>query len=185
MHLDSQIASNAFTDIHFNQGSVQADALDKLGAGALNFFGGTLRFAAAFDPSASGKVVTFGTGGGTFNTNAFNVVVANSIGNAGTGGFTKAGNGNLTLRASASYGGGTLVSGGRLVAGGGADNRLPVGTLLSLTGTGALQLGDANGKADQTVAELSSATGAMAIVGGTAVLLDDVDEKGVPRAFRL
>ena len=159
-------ASNAFTDIHFNQGSVQADALDKLGAGALNFFGGTLRFAAAFDPSASGKVVTFGTGGGTFNTNAFNVVVANSIGNAGTGGFTKAGNGNLTLRASASYGGGTLVSGGRLVAGGGADNRLPVGTLLSLTGTGALQLGDANGKADQTVAELSSATGAMAIVGG-------------------
>ena len=159
-------ASNAFTDIHFNQGSVQADALDKLGAGALNFFGGTLRFAAAFDPSASGKVVTFGTGGGTFNTNAFNVVVANSIGNAGVGGFTKAGNGNLTLRASASYGGGTLVSGGRLVAGGGADNRLPVGTLLSLTGTGALQLGDADGKADQTVAELSSATGTMAIVGG-------------------
>lgn len=104
--------SNAFTDLYLNLGTVQADDLAKLGSGALRFFGGTLKFGAAFDPS--GKTISFETGGGSFDTNGFSMTLANAIGNGGSGSFTKTGNGVLTLSVAPTYTGSTRVAGGSL-----------------------------------------------------------------------
>src|ERR1043165_597096 len=62
--------------------------------------------------------MTFNAGGATIDTNGNTVTLANSIGNSGTGGFTKAGAGTLTLSSAVSYTGGTTVTGGTLVLGG-------------------------------------------------------------------
>jgi autotransporter-associated beta strand protein len=110
------MSGNAFTDIHFNQGAVQADGVDKLGAGELKFFGGTLKFGGVFDPSTS-KALTFGLGGGAIDTNGFDITFANAIGNAGIGGLTKTGLGTLTLNAASTYTGDTVINMGTLSLG--------------------------------------------------------------------
>lgn len=156
-------ASHAFTDLFFNQGVVQADALNKLGSGAFNFHGGTLKFGAAFDPST--KTVTFGAGGAVFDTTGFDITFANAVGNNGTGGLTKIGTNNLTLSAANTFTGATTVSTGRLILDGGAG-RLSNTAGLTLTGTSSLQLGGTTA-ANQTVTELVGATG-NSIVGGNA-----------------
>ncbi len=156
-------ASHAFTDLFFNHGVVQADALNKLGSGAFNFHGGTLKFGAAFDPST--KTMTFGTGGAVFDTTGFDITFANAVGNSGTGGLTKIGTNNLTLSAANTFTGATTVSTGRLILDGGAG-RLSNTAGLTLTGTSSLQLGG-TAVADQNVTELVGATG-NSIVGGNA-----------------
>lgn len=160
-------ASNNFTDLYLNLGSVSADSITKLGSGALNFFGGGLVLTGNYDPSQ--KTMTFGSGGGTLDTAGNNITLANPIGNGGTGGLTKAGTGTLTLAATPTYTGATAVTGGRLVVAGGADNRLPTTVGVSLTGTGVLQLGDTLAASNQTVTELSGAATA-SIVGGSATV---------------
>lgn len=107
---------NNFNDLYFNQGTVRAGAAGNLGnaAGSLRFFGGTLQFSAAFDPSFK-AAINFGTGGGTFDTVANNVTLANALG-SGTGSLTKVGNGSLTLGGTgATYSGGTIINAGRLI----------------------------------------------------------------------
>jgi len=118
--------SNAFTDVYFNQGVVEAEALNKLGSGTFNFFGGSLKFGAAFDPSS--KTITFGTGGGTFDTQAFNPTLANSLG-SGSGTFTKSGAGTLTLNAASTLTGGTTISVGTITLGATAGQAIGTGDL--------------------------------------------------------
>ncbi|MDP2324024.1 MAG: hypothetical protein Q8N51_08345, partial [Gammaproteobacteria bacterium] len=174
-------AGNLFTDLYFNQGVVQADAQNKLGTGALNFFGGSLNFTAAFDASvqadlSTAKIITLGTGGGTFDTGSFAISLANSIGNSGAGGLTKIGTGSLTLLASAAYSGATAVQDGTVILGSGGDNRLPTNTALSLgmgATSGVVQLGNGSGASNQTVGELSnvgSGGGSNAVVGGDSAI---------------
>ena len=88
-------------------------------------------------------------------------------------------NGTIILRGVdgvASYTGPTILVDGRLILEGGAGNRLPVGTALTLGGgttSGILQLGDGtNGASDTTIGDLLIAgTGtANAIVGGNAAV---------------
>ncbi len=131
-----------------NQGVLQIDSLDKLGdngSGGLQLNAGTLRFGAVFDPSqtritlgvgATGFVQT--TVGGTFDTNGFDITLANSIGNGGNGGFTKAGLGTLTFNAPVNYRGITTVANGTLALG--VANALPAGANLAFGG-GTLDLG--------------------------------------------
>lgn len=57
-------SSNAFTDLYLNQGFVQVDAVNKLGTGTLNFFGGGVRLAAGFVDDLSTKTWDINTGGG-------------------------------------------------------------------------------------------------------------------------
>jgi autotransporter-associated beta strand protein len=182
--------NNAFTDLYFNQGVVQAGALNQLGlAGAsnFNFFGGTLQFTGVFDPSSS-KTITFGTGGGTLDTNGNDITLANaaaatSIGMNGAGGLIKTGSGNLTLAAQAAYAGSTAIQNGTIILASGANDRLPTTTALVLgsgASAGSLQLGNGTGASNQTVGELSlsgSAGGSNAIVGGdTAVSVLTVNQ---------
>ena len=156
-------ASHAFTDLFFNQGVVQADALNKLGSAAFNFHGGTLKFGAAFDPST--KTVTFGAGGAVFDTTGFDITFANAVGNSGTGGLTKIGTNNLTLQGVNTFTGATSVTDGRLILDGGT-NQISSTAGLTLSGTSAFQLGGTTA-ANQTVTSLVGAAG-NSIVGGNA-----------------
>ncbi|HYF37282.1 MAG TPA: autotransporter-associated beta strand repeat-containing protein, partial [Prosthecobacter sp.] len=125
-----------------NQGVLQIDAMNKLGnngSGGLILNGGTLRFGASFDPStvaitlgvpATAEVVT--SAGGVFDTNGFDVTLANAIGGGGNGNLTKAGAGVLTLGAIVTYTGGTIVNAGTLSLG--VANALPSSMNLTLAG---------------------------------------------------
>ncbi|NBS59273.1 MAG: hypothetical protein EBS65_19965, partial [Betaproteobacteria bacterium] len=156
-------ASNAFTDVYFNQGSVQVDALNKLGSGALKFFGGTLKFGAAFDATSGPKTILISTGGATFDTNGFSPTFANALGNSGAGGLTKIGTGTLTLNGAASYSGATTVSAGTLAMG-----------VNSAIGTGALTVSSAAtlamGAFNATVSGLTLSAGSANVISGSGTL---------------
>ncbi|MBK8091972.1 MAG: autotransporter-associated beta strand repeat-containing protein [Verrucomicrobiaceae bacterium] len=74
-------ASNAFTDLYLNQGTVIADANAKLGTGSIQFWGGGVRFAAGYTDDPSAKVWTVGTGGGTLDVSLVTngVTLANGL----------------------------------------------------------------------------------------------------------
>ncbi len=112
---------NTFTGaVNLNGGLIKAAALNRLGNGTtLNFNGGGLQFDGVFDLSV--RTVTFQAGGATLDTQSNNIILANAIGNGGTGGLTKLGSGKLTLNALNSYSGDTIVNGGTLVFSGGID----------------------------------------------------------------
>jgi len=86
------------------------------GTSTLTLDGGTLRALdnnPAFISNLPG--VALGAGGGTIDSNGFNIAIGVPF--TGTGGLTKAGSGTLTLTGPNSYSGDTTVSGGTLAAG--------------------------------------------------------------------
>ena len=111
--------SNSYSGpTNLNGGLLQFAALGTLGTGTqLNFAGGGLQYAPsmASPPDLSVRTLTFNAGGGTIDTNGNSVSFANAIGNNGVGGFTKAGDGTLTLNAASTYTGNTTVARGTLV----------------------------------------------------------------------
>jgi autotransporter-associated beta strand protein len=126
-----------------NEGILEIADLDHIGGatGSLVFAGGTLRLGSLFDEltdDLSGRSILFREGGGTIDTNGNDPVFAGSLG-SGTGGFTKAGLGNLTLNATASYTGATTLSAGTITIG--AANALGNGGNLTLSGGTTLALG--------------------------------------------
>jgi autotransporter-associated beta strand protein len=126
-----------------NEGTLEIADLDHIGGatGSLVFAGGTLRLGSLFDEltdDLSGRSILFREGGGTIDTNENDPVFAGSLG-SGTGGFTKAGLGNLTLNATASYTGATTLSAGTITIG--AANALGNGGNLTLSGGTTLALG--------------------------------------------
>src|SRR5690606_38485586 len=119
-----------------NEGILEISDLDNIGGdtGDLVFAGGTLRFGSTFDELTdilSSRSISFLNGGGTLDTNGKDPVLTGSLG-SGVGGFTKAGLGNLTLNAAATYTGPTLISLGTVTVG--ADNALGLGGDLTLNG---------------------------------------------------
>ena len=92
---------------NLNGGTVVISALNNLGNGtAINFGGGALCFNGIADISS--RTVTINAGGATIDTNGLDVSFANSIGNNGAGGLTKAGSGTLTLTGINTYNGGPI-----------------------------------------------------------------------------
>jgi fibronectin-binding autotransporter adhesin len=90
------------------------------GTSTVNFNGTTLRAGAASASWITGlTTANVLAGGALFDTNAFNVTVAQSF--SGTGGITKLGAGRLTLTGSSTYTGHTHVSGGVLAVGAAAS----------------------------------------------------------------
>ena len=99
--------------------SVASDAaLTPLGFGQfVNFNGGTLQAAASF---GTARTISLLAGGGTIDTNGFNVTMSGQIIN--TGGLTKAGLGTLVLSGANTYTGGTTSNAGTVSVS--ADNNL-------------------------------------------------------------
>jgi len=118
-----------------NEGVLEIASLDNIGGttGSLVFAGGTLRLGAGFTDDISLRTILFLQGGATIDTNGNDLILAHSVG-AGVGGLTKAGAGNLTLNAAATYTGATTITGGTLTLG--ADNATGVGGDLNI-GAGA------------------------------------------------
>jgi fibronectin-binding autotransporter adhesin len=81
---------------------------------ALTLAGGTLRYGAAFNSS---REVTLVNGGGTIDSNGFDVSLLNNV--TGTGNLTKAGAGVLTLTKDSSFQGITVINAGTLQLGDG------------------------------------------------------------------
>lgn len=122
-----------------NEGILEIASLDNIGGttGSLVFAGGTLRLGAGFTDDISLRTISFLQGGGTINTNGSDLMLAQSVG-SGPGGFTKAGAGNLTLNAAATYTGATTIAGGTLTLG--ADNATGIGGDLSIAGGATLDM---------------------------------------------
>jgi len=62
---------NAFTDVYLNQGFVQVDNMDKLGAGELKFMGGGIKLAPGFTGDLFAKTWDISTGGGSLDVGLF------------------------------------------------------------------------------------------------------------------
>lgn len=100
-----------------------------LGAGALTLANTTLHWDSGNVQDISTKTVTIGGTSVTFDTNFNNVLLANPIGNSGTGNLIKTGQGRLTFAGTATYTGTTTISGGILQLGNGGTNGLVSGTI--------------------------------------------------------
>jgi fibronectin-binding autotransporter adhesin len=112
--------ANTFTGgINLNGGVVSFSTLPNLGAGAINFGGGTLQFASGNAEDISARTVTFNSGGATIDVGANSVYLNNPIGNNGAGGLVKTGGGTLTLNGTNRYAGNTVISLGTLAFGSG------------------------------------------------------------------
>jgi autotransporter-associated beta strand protein len=106
---------NSFTgSANLNGGTVVFSSSPNLGTGPINFGGGVLQYASGNSDDISPRIITFGAGGGTIDTGGNTVNFASPVGNNGTGGLTKIGNGTLTLNGTNRYSGNTLVTQGTL-----------------------------------------------------------------------
>jgi len=141
-------------------------------SGRLTLDGGTLKALAGL---ALARQIALGTGGGTFDTNGFNLALGTPV--SGSGSLTKNGLGILTLSGANSYAGGTVVNEGTLRLAAGASlptlgaltvnggtfdfngNNVTVGALSGLGGTISM------GSGSLTVTESSSTTLAANITG--------------------
>lgn len=145
--------TNTFAaSLQLNGGLVAFKTLDtnqpgSLGAGTvLNFNGGALRWAAANTADISVRKVTIQAGGATFDSGTNNVVLANPIGNNGTGGLTKLGSGTLTLNGNNSYSRPTVIAMGRLALG--SSGTIANSTAVILSNSAVL---DVSGRSDHTL----------------------------------
>jgi len=112
--------TNTYTGgTNIGDGILSVSADNNLGAsgGAITFNGGTLQTGASFDLGST-RTVTFNTGGGTVDTNGYNLGFAGVL--TGTGPITKTGAGTLTLTPNVadSYIGTVTISGGTLALNG-------------------------------------------------------------------
>jgi autotransporter-associated beta strand protein len=98
-------------------GLINFAAGNNLGTGTITLNGGGLQWATGNTLDISSRLAALGAGGGTIDTNGNDVTFATGL--TGTGGFTKAGAGTLTLAGVGNnYSGATIVLAGVLMAGG-------------------------------------------------------------------
>jgi len=95
------------------QGGSTWNVTDASNVSSLTLDNGTIRYLAPAQLTAGG--VTLGAGGGTFDTNGFDVMLNDPV--SGAGAFSKTGAGTLTLAGSNTYSGNTIVNAGTLQAG--------------------------------------------------------------------
>ena len=97
-------------------GTLQVAGDNNLGAAdtGITFNGGTLKYGDAFNTA---RQVTLESGGGTFDTNGFDVALLTEV--DGNGQLTKTGAGSLTLTLDNTYTGGTTIEQGTLQLGNG------------------------------------------------------------------
>ncbi len=167
---------NTFTGgVFLNQGTLSF-ATGALGTSGLITFAGnsSLQWAVGNTSDVSSRIHINDGVTATFDPNGNSITLATALetGPLGTGGLTKGGTGVLIITGANTYTGNTRVNNGRVILAGG-DNRLSSSTLLQLgngANSGVLQLGDAAGASNQTVAGIT-VTGNVnsisnAVVGG-------------------
>ena len=145
------------------------------GTKALNLSGGTLRAGGSdsnFLAAATGFTASIGDGGGTIDTNGFDIAISAPLAAGGAGGLSKLGTGSLTLSAANSFTGNTTISAGTLVA----ANAAALGT----TGTVAIGAAGALGIADGV-----SFARPLSLVTGSRVRLGDGSTVALPDAAAL
>lgn len=172
--------TNSFTGgTTIGRGLVEFGSLANFGTGNITLDGGGMRWATGTSIDVTGRLNAIGSGGGTFDTNGNEVILAGPL--AGTGSVTKSGSGNLTLTANNSYSGGTTISAGTLTLGtdgttGSINGAISnAGTLVinrsddlvfgsAISGTGAIsKLGTNN----LTLTGAISSTGGISFTGGS------------------
>ena len=148
--------------------------------GGLSFDGGTLKLGASFDLART-RAISLQAGGGTIDTNGFNMTIARAI--SGAGGLTKIGDGTLILTDDNSYTGITAINGGILQLGNGGTTGMIAGDV-ALSNNAILAFsrsdnvtfsGDISGSGSVaymgpgtvTLTGASTYTGGTAITGGT------------------
>ena len=103
-----------------NGGALSFSSLGALGTGPIMLGGGTLHYADGNTADISTRSVTVGLPGGTIDTgNNSSIVLANAIGNGGTGALTKTGTGMLVLAMGETSSGPVNVMAGTLAIGNG------------------------------------------------------------------
>ena len=164
--------------VNLGQGTL-AFADGALGTGPITVTGGsTLQWASGNTSDLSTRIKINDGVAAAIDTNGNNVTFAAALqtGPSGTGALTKSGAGTLTITAANTYTGITRLNNGRVVLAGG-DGRLSASTSLTFgngANSGVLQLGDANGASNQTVAGINVAVGVTgtgnAVVGGSTAI---------------
>ena len=149
-------------------GLINFAALENFGpTGTIHLDGGGLQWAAGntLDITSSSRFNrAYGNAGAIFDTHGNNIAFANAV--TGTGTFTKAGAGTLTLAASALHAGNTVINGG-VLAFDSSNDLVYAGTI---SGAGTLTK---SGGSKLTLSNAHSYTGATVISGGTLVLGGD------------
>ena len=154
-------AANAYSGgTNFNAGILAVASDANLGTGVLTFNGGTLEALAGI---TSGKAVILNPGGGTFLADTGTVsTLSGNI--SGSGSFTKAGPGELTLTGSGTYGG-TAITAGTLRIGAGGTTGSIVGNVAD-NGTLAFDRSDS-----VTFGGIISGTGNLVQLGAGTLIL--------------
>jgi autotransporter-associated beta strand protein len=165
---------NDFTGgMNFNGGLVTFSSLSNLGAGALNFGGGTLQYPAGDGEDISVRTVTFNAGGGTIDDGGNALTFANPIGNAGAGGFTKIGSGTMTLNGTNNYSGPTVIGAGTLALGYGANISNSAAIMIGAGAKFDVTLGDyyltLNPDVNQVLGGVGSFSGILTAPAGTTI----------------
>jgi autotransporter-associated beta strand protein len=137
--------ANTYTGGTFLNVGTLSIATGALGSGGLTFNGGGLQWGAGTTTDISSQTVTFSSGGATLDVNGNSVVLANAIGNNGTGGLivkSTSGSGSLSLQGANIYSGVTTVSSGALKVNNSTGSATGTGSVLvntgTLTGTGTI-----------------------------------------------
>jgi autotransporter-associated beta strand protein len=148
--------SNGFTGgSSLNGGTLAVGSANALGSsGTISFGGGTLQYSASNTTDYSGRFSNAAGQQYSIDTNGQNVTLGSNLTSSG-GSFTKLGSGSVTLSGNNSYGGGTVVSAGRLI-----------GTTTSLQGS-------ITNNAAVTFAQATSGTFAGAIGGAGNLVKQD------------
>jgi autotransporter-associated beta strand protein len=155
--------------------------LNVLGAGGVTLNGGSFQWGSSNTTDLSARTITLASGG-YFDTNGNNVTFANSIGNSGTGGFTKFGTGALTMNGANTYTGPVTVANGNLTFGGAnvytGATTISSGTLTLASGgsLGATAVSVANGatlQANQSNSGIGSGSSLTLNNGSTLSLVDN------------
>ncbi|MEI8375853.1 MAG: autotransporter-associated beta strand repeat-containing protein [Planctomycetota bacterium] len=127
---------NSSGTYNLNNGLLVLASLSKgSGSATFNFNGGTLLASSGFSTSLP-MILGASSDRATFDTAGFNVTLSGSL--SGPGSITKVGKGSLTLAATNSFSGNTLISGGTLILG--SSLALQQSTL-DTSGSGTLSFG--------------------------------------------
>jgi fibronectin-binding autotransporter adhesin len=172
---------------YLNGGTVQATAIGNYGGtsvGYLYFNGGVLQASASNSAFLANAAVNayVQAGGAIIDTNGYNIGISNAIAPdpalVGTdGGLLKAGAGMLTLTATNTYQGPTIVTAGTLsISGSGVLGSS--GTYSANIGIGSGALFDYDSAATQALSGNISGSGALAVTGSGTLILSGVNTYG-------